>query len=392
MKNTSLSMAALVLAPVLTFATAATVLVAPLTVAAQATAAPGQVHGSINNPAGQPVKEGVVKLSTDRSTADDAKRKYDYTFPVGADGTYKADGLKPGDYVIFYQVADKTIDYTDHVIVKPGDNLTSNIDMSREEYLKTMTPEQRKQVEEFKKKNAEAVNANKTVANLNTLLNKARDEEKANNFDAAVADMTQATTQKPDETILWLELGNATLGQATADKDATKKKSELDASAAAYQKAVDTNAASKKPNPSFAGAAYNGVGQAFGKENKPKEASDAYDKAAQAEPAKAGMYYFNEAVTAQNAGNGDAAASAADKAIAADPTKALAYYIKGQALIAKSTVDSKSGKIVPPPGCVEAYSKYLELAPTGQYAPDVKAIMAGFDEKVVSNYKATKKR
>ncbi len=386
-------MAALVLAPVLTLATATiTVVVAPLAAAAQANAAPGSVHGQITNPAGQPVKEGELKLTTDRSTNDDTKRKYEYTFPVGADGAFKADSIKPGDYVLFYQVNGKTIDYKDHVIVKAGDNLTENVDMSREEYLKAMTPEQRKQIEEFKKKNADATNANKTVANLNTLLTKARDEEKANNYEAAVADMTQATTQKGDEAILWLELGNAQLGQATAEKDATKKSGEFDAAATSYQKAADVNTASKKPSPAYAGAAYNGLGQAYGKQSKPKEASDAYDKAAQAEPAKAGMYYFNEAVTAQNAGSSDAAAGAADKAIAADPTKADAYYIKGQALIGKSTVDNKSGKIIPPPGCVEAYSKYLDLAPTGKFAPDVKAIMAGFDEKVVSNYRAGRKK
>lgn len=391
MKKTTLSMAALVLAPVLTFSVA-TAFVAPAAAAAQASAAPATIHGTINNPAGQPVREGVVKLTTDRSTNEDAKRKYEYTFPVGTDGTYKGDGIKPGDYVLFYQVNDKTIDYIEHVVLKAGENITTNDDMSREEYLKAMSPEARKQIEEFKKKNAEAVNANKTVGNLNALLTKAREEEKANNFDAAIADMTQATTQKPDEAILWLELGNAQTGAAGAEKDSTKKTTELTEAAASYQKAVDMNAASKKPNPTFAGAAYNGMGQAYGKMSKPKEASDAYDKAAQAEPAKAGMYYFNEAVTAQNAGSGDAAAAAADKAIAADPTKADAYYIKGQALIAKSTVDNKSGKIIPPPGCVEAYSKYLELAPTGRFAPDVKAIMAGFDEKVVNSYKAGKKR
>ncbi len=392
MKKFSFSMAAVVLAPVLTLATAATVVVSPLSVAAQANAAPATIHGVVTNAAGQPVKDGVVKLTTDRSTNEDAKRKYEYTFPVGADGTYKGSDIKPGDYVLFYQVNDKTVDFVEHVIVKAGDNITTNDDMSREEFIKAMTPEQRKQIEEFKKNSAAAINANKTVANLNGLLTKARDEEKANNFDAAIADMTQATTQKPDEAILWLELGNAQLGQATAEKDATKKTGEFDAAATSYQKAADTNTASKKPNPAFAGAAYNGLGQAYGKENKPKEASDAYDKAAQAEPAKAGMYYFNEAVTAQNAGSSDAAAAAADKAIAADPTKADAYYIKGQALIGKSTVDNKSGKIIPPPGCIEAYSKYLDLAPTGRFAPDVKAIMAGFDEKVVSNYKAGKKK
>ncbi len=377
-KLTSLSMAALAMAMA--------------TPAFSQAPAPGSVHGSIQNAAGQPVKEGAVKFSTDRTSTKDAERKYQYTFPVDATGNYKGDGIAPGDYVLFYQVNDKTVDYVEHVVVKPGDNLTVNDDMTREEFLKTMTPEQRKQIEEFKKKNAELMNVNKTVGNLNALLTKARDEEKANNFDAAVTDMQQATSQKPDEAILWLELGNAQLGQAGAEKDSSKKTTEINDATNSYQKAIDTNTASKKPNPSFAGAAYNGLGQAYGKANKPKEASDAYDKAAQAEPAKGGMYYFNAAVTLKNAGNSDEAAAMADKAIAADPTKADAYYIKGASLIGKSTVDPKSQKIIPPPGCIEAYSKYLDLQPNGRFAPEVKEIMAGFDEKVITSYKASKKK
>ena len=378
LRNLSLSAAALVLASASTFA--------------QQAAAPASVHGTINNAAGQPVKEGVVKLSTDRTSTDDKTRKYQYTGQVGADGTYKVDNVAPGDYVLFYQVNDKTIDYLEHVVLKAGDNIAANDDMSREEYLKHLTPEERKNIEEFKKKNADATAANKTIGNLNTLLTKARDEQKAGNFQGAVDDMKQATTQKADESILWLELGNSENGLAGTEKDASKKTAELSDAAAAYQKAIDTNAASKKPNAAFAGAAYNGQGQAYGRQNKNDEALAAYDKAAQAEPAKAGMYYFNAAVVMKNAGNSDAAAAAADKAIAADPAKADAYYIKGSSLIAKSTVDSKSGKIVPPPGCAEAYAKYLDLAPTGKFAPEVQQIMAGFDEKVISSYKAGRKK
>jgi len=61
----------------------------------------------------------------------------------------------------------------------------------------------------------------------------------------------------------------------------------------------------------------------------------------------------------------DESAAAADKAIAADSQRADAYYIKAQALIPKATVDSKTQKIVAPPGTVEAYEAYLALAPTG---------------------------
>jgi len=45
------------------------------------------------------------------------------------------------------------------------------------------------------------------------------------------------------------------------------------------------------------------------------------------------------------------------------------------ALVAKATVD-QSGKTVLPPGCADAYRKYLELDPHGQYSADAKAILA----------------
>lgn len=369
---------------------AATLVLASASVMAQTPATtPASVHGTVNNAAGQPVKEGVVKLTTDRTSADDKTRKYQYTAQVGADGTYKIDNVAPGDYVLFYQVNDKTVDYLDHVVLKAGDNLTENDDMTREDYLKNLTPEARKQIEEFKQKNAAASAANKQIGNLNSLLTKAREEEKTNP-QGAVDSMKQATALKADEPVLWLEEGNAELALAKTDTDASKKTQDYADASNAFQKAVDTNGTAKKPNPAFAAAAYNGMGQVYGATNKPKDATDAFDKAAQAEPAKAGMYYFNAAVTLKNAGSNDEAASMADKAIAADPTKAEAYYIKGASLIGKSTM--QGNKLVPPPGCVEAYSKYLDLAPTGRFAAEVKGILAEMDQTVVNSYKAGKKR
>jgi tetratricopeptide (TPR) repeat protein len=114
--------------------------------------------------------------------------------------------------------------------------------------------------------------------------------------------------------------------------------------------------------------------------------------AAKTLPANAGTYLYNEAATLYNAGMMDEAAVAADKAIAADPKRADAYYIKGQALIPKATVDAKTQKIVAPPGCVEAYQQYLELAPDGPHAADVKGILAGIGAQVKSTYKAPGKK
>jgi tetratricopeptide (TPR) repeat protein len=287
------------------------------------------------------------------------------------------------------------------VVFANGDDKVVNFDMTRPDYLAKMSPEDRKALEEYKKKNAEIVASNSKIQNLNALLTQARTDNKAGNYDASITAMQQATAAKPDEGILWITLGDAQLGSADAAAKAAKAAgtSPTDPAVAqkyndavtSYKKGIDLNAASKKPSPEAAAAGYNQLGQAYGKLGNAKDAADAYDMAAKAQPANASMYYFNEAATLYNAGKLPEASAAADKAIAADPKKAEAYYIKGQALITQATVDPKTQKIVAPPGCVEAYQQYLELAPDGPHAADVKGILEGIGAQVKSTYKAPKK-
>jgi tetratricopeptide (TPR) repeat protein len=359
------------------------------------------IHGHVNNPASQPITKGDVKLTTDR-TADASSRKYAYTFPIDASGNYKGSGITPGNYVVIVFVDNKSIDFNDNVVLAANDDKEVDFDMSRKEYIDKMTPDERRQLEEFKKKNAEAMAANAKIANLNQLLTQARADTKAGNFDAAIKSMDTATTAKPDEPILWVALGDAQIGAANAAAQAAKTagtpatdpaiQQKFTDAATSYKKAIDLNAASKKPNVQTAAAAYNQLGQALSKSGKAADATAAYDEAAKVDPANAGMYYFNEAATFYNSGKLDEAGAAADKAIAADPKRVDAYYIKGQSLIPKATVDPKTQKIVAPPGCVEAYQKYLELAPDGPHAADIKGILEGIGAKVESSYKAPKKK
>jgi len=358
------------------------------------------IHGHVQNAAGMPLTSGEVRLTTDRASQP-ADRKYQYTFPIDASGDYKGSGIAPGNYVVFVFQADKSVDFNESVVFANGDDKVVSFDMTRPEYLAKMSPEDRKALEEYKKKNAEIVASNAKISNLNTLLSQARADTKAGNYDSAITAMQQATAAKPDEGILWLTLGDAQLGSADAAAKAAKAAGTpaTDPAVAAkyndaltsYKKSLDLNAASKKPSPEVAAVADNQLGQVYAKIGNAKDASDAYEAAAKAMPANAGMYYYNESVTLYNSGKLAEAAAAADKAIAADPNKADAYYIKGQALIPQATVDPKTQKIVAPPGCVDAYQKYLELAPTGAHAADVKGILEGIGEKVQSNYKAPKK-
>ena len=364
------------------------------------------VHGNVIDPTGTIITKGDVKLTTDKSSAP-KDMKFQYDFPLDAAGNYKGTGIKAGDYVVFVFQGDVSVDYQ-MVTFKDGDDKTVNFDMTRDEYMKALTPERRKEIEEFKKKNASIQQSNKVVANLNATLAKVRADLTAaakNKDDVSqdVTDMQSAVAAKPDEGLLYLELANTLQAQgdhlAKADKAAGKVPSTDDDvtknygdAVTNYKKSIDLNAASKKPDPMTQATAYNQMGNCLAKAGKLDDASAAFESAVKLQPASAGVYYNNEAAVLFNANQMDGALAAAEKAIAADPNRPDPYFIKGQVLIAKTTLDPKTNKLVAPPGCAEAYQKYLELAPDGPQAPTVREVLASLGEKVDTNYKAGKKK
>ena len=103
------------------------------------------------NPVGQAVIKGEVRLSTDRSS-DPKDRKYTYRFPLDANGDYKGTGIAPGNYVVFVFQDDKSLDYIDGVVLTSGASKTVNFDMSRADYLAKMSPEDKKALEEYRKR------------------------------------------------------------------------------------------------------------------------------------------------------------------------------------------------------------------------------------------------
>lgn len=332
----------------------------------------GSIHGHIQDPLGNPIPNATVKVSTD---GKDAK----YTFTADANGDYKGTGIAPNTYFLNLYQADKPIDQLLNVKIVADADEVENFDLSRPEYIAKMTPEQRKAMEEVKAKNAEALKANSVIKNLNADLASARADNKAKNFAEAEQLMAKDAALKPDAGVIWLELAIAQAGQ--------KKWADATSS---YQKVITLETANPKPNPDVIAGANNGLGEALASQGKVPDATAAYEAAVKANPSQAGMYYTNETIILSRAGQPDATVAAADKAIAADPTKPIPYYLKGQALINKATVDPKTQKIVAPPGCAEAYQKYLELAPDGQFAADAKNILTEMGETVKTSFKAKK--
>jgi hypothetical protein len=355
---------------------AATVLLSA-SIASVAQAPTGKIHGRIIDPTGMPKGGGTAGLSTDGG------HTLKYSFPVSASGDFTGDNIAPGTYTLVYRTPDmaegKIADAINEVKIAAGDDLHQDDDMSRQAYIDKLTPDQKKEMEEFKKKNAEVMKNNAVVKNLNADLNQARSDTHDKKYQDAETLMLKDTGLKPDSDLLWYELGDAQLGLKKWD-DATNS----------FKKASDLSTASKKPSPELIGGAHAGIAEADARNNKPDDAAAEYELAAKANPAKTGFYYSNAAVIFSQTGNADAQGAAADKAIAADPKNPLPYYLKGQALIGKATVDAKTQQIVLPPGCAEAYEKYLDLAPDGQFANDVKGILAQSNTKIETKYKAKK--
>ncbi len=349
-----------------------------ISMAAVAQDTTGKIHGKVTDPT------GIVKTAGNVSLSQDGGKTAKYTFPVGADGTFTGTGIAPGSYSLILRLpetpADKFVDEITNVKIVAGQDLALDDDMSRKEYLDKMTPEQRKQVEEFRKKNSEVMSANAVIKNLNADLTAARTANHDKKYDVAEELMAKDVAAKPDATLLWYELGLAQIGLKKWDDATTSLK-----------KVIELDTASKKPSPELQGGAHSALGEVYARNNKPDDATSEYDQAAKINPPKAGFYLTNEAVVFSQTGNADGQAAAADKAIAVDPNNPILYYLKGQALAGKITVDAKSGAYIAPPGCLEAYQKYLDLAPNGQFAAEAKAILQETNTKVKSTYKAPKK-
>jgi tetratricopeptide (TPR) repeat protein len=113
-------------------------------------------------------------------------------------------------------------------------------------------------------------------------------------------------------------------------------------------------------------------GNSYLKQRKNNEAIAAYQKAAELSPNPA-IAYFNICATLYNMGDLVGTRTACTKAIAVDPQRADTYFILGSVLY----IDGKfvGNKYVTPTEALQALKKYLELAPDGPHAADVKAML-----------------
>ncbi len=212
-------------------------------------------------------------------------------------------------------------------------------------------------------------------SDVNAAIVAARAATKDMHYADAEALMLQVTSSQPQQVVPWVELGLAQLGLKKYP-EAEKSFMMVIGSDPSTPQAHHSADSKQQRQPDVLGTAYASLGEIYIHEGKFAEAQAAFDQAAQSNPAREGAYRESEAIFFYQVGNTDAQLAAAEKANAADPTRAKPYFFKAQALVSKATIDPQTQKMVLPSGCADAFRKYLQLEPKGQFAADAQAILA----------------
>ena len=355
------------------------------TLLAQITAIEGDVKGDD----GKPLLGAVVKIDRTDITAH-------YKTKTDKKGHYFYNGLPLGNYNITIEVDGKEVDHKS-TRSKLGDPTNVSFDLQAtkkdrdaaqaamqkvadsggqltKDMEKNMTAEQRAAFEKSVKEREGQLKQHKE---LNDAFNAGMTAMADKQYDQAVQALTKASEIGPTELAVWANLADAYMKLAS-----TKTGPEFDDAA---QKGLDAYGKAIALKPEDA-ATHNNYALALVQAKKIPEAQAELTKAAQLDPANAGKYYYNLGAVLTNANQADAAADAFQKAIAADPNYAEAYYQYGVYLVGKATFGA-DGKVTPVAGTVEAFQKYLALAPTGQFAQPAKDMLTTLSASVDVSYK-----
>jgi tetratricopeptide (TPR) repeat protein len=341
------------------------------------------VQGIVKDENGKPVVGAVV-------TFERTDIKGHYEVKTKKKGDYGHYGLPLGTYNISVTIDGAVRDTAKGFRTGLGDPKELNFDLKvtaqQSQALQkaaetgTLTKEQeRGMTKEQKEAFDKTVKAREAQMAKNKALNDAYTTGKAaldaKQWDGAIENLTKASEMDAKQGAVWSALADAYVGKAQATPPEAS---------ANYAKAFDSFKKAVEITPDDAGL-YNNYALALAKDKKIDEAKTNLAKAAELDPPGAGKYYYNLGALLVNGGQNDAATEEFKKAVELDPNYADAQYQYGVALAGKATTDA-SGKVVPPPGTVEALQKYLDLKPDGPSAPSAKEMIAALGGTVSTSF------
>jgi tetratricopeptide (TPR) repeat protein len=244
-----------------------------------------------------------------------------------------------------------------------------------EEMAKGMSKEEKEAIEKQMKAREEQIKANKA---LNDAYNAGREAMTAKNWAVAISKLNEAAALDAKQQAIWGGLGDSYVGQGDSQTDAAEKAASYEKGIEAYRKSIEI---------ADDAATRNQIGLTFGQKlKKYEEMKTELFKAAELDPAKAGMYYFNVGAICTNTGQADCALEAFRRVPEGDAKFADAQFQVGVNLVSKATTKA-DGTVVPADGTIDAFNRYLSLAPEGANAAAAKEMIATLGGKIDQNYK-----
>lgn len=340
------------------------------------------ISGDVKDTDGKPAAGVLIKLE---------RKDQKGSFKVKTDkkGHFYYGGLGLGIFDVTVEVDGKDMDSLRGVNTMHGDAV-ANFDLKKAgeraafasagvappptEQERALSSTQKAELEK-KKKDAEASIAKQQE--LNDTFNAGREAENAKNWDVAIEQFKKAAVLDPMQHVVMSHLADAYTHRGDSKTDAEARQADYALGVEAYKKAIEIS----PDDPVY----HNNYALALAKAKRIDDAQAELTKAAQLDPGLAGKYYYNLGALLANIGQSDAAGDAFKKSIAADANYSEAYYQLGIVLIGKATT-SPDGKIIPPPGTIDAFQKYLELAPTGPNAETAKAMITSMGGSLDVSY------
>lgn len=325
-----------------------------------------RIDGEVKDVEGKPFADVVVVIKHEEMGQT-------WEHKTDKDGRFTQAGLRSGVYSLSFKVKGQEV-YSTRLRLALGAEERVVIDFKKIIAEQGANVEARKKQEEESKK-FESLKAafDAGVAALNQA-RQIRGEMPRAPADQRAARQQQAATLNQQAISAFQEAE-----KAVGEKDSNLtlvlfKLGEAYEAAAQYAEAVTSYERAIALKPTEAGY-YNNMGNALAKMGKFDEAMAAYEKSATLDPANAGQAYRNAGIVLFDANKMKESVAPLKKATEIDPNNADGWFLLGRSLanLMESKLVGDKIEAILQPGTVEAYQKYLELAPNGRFAADAKA-------------------
>ena len=342
----------------------------------------GAIRGKVIGKDGQPLQGAWVKIERQQVRGN-------YKVKSRKKGDFFHAGLPLGIYNVSCEIDGQIVDRVGNVRVGLSDPAEVTFDLQKlaarqkggptQADLASMTSEERKRYEQAIRNRQQAISKNKE---LNETFNDGMVALKMENYPAAVQSLRKASALDASQHVIWANLGDAQAKMALSTAGAGRSKLYGDA-IASYDKAIEIDATNA--------AYHNNLGLVMVRAGKIDDGKMKLAEAAMLDPGNAAKYFFNLGAVMVNTANTEGAIQAFTKATEANPNYAIAYYQLGVALVGNAETQP-DGTVVPADGTLEAFEKYIELEPQGQFTAAAQSMLTGLSASVETQYEDTTKK